>query len=223
MSIRNSTVTFVSTQFLTVHLHKQRSEMSWILTIVSHHICYKQIIFETGLAAWQDSCSLLNFDISVDFLVLPFFMNCIACYFNTLCHFHITQLLLGIIKLHWIHTIAMSQQIRIQMNSHNAGTKETSVHWRKLCGSAVWHRQSLASCQSSAAWSCLLRIVIPGRLCQDAVGSLRLVLSSTGNPRDVEAEACGSVMSLPTRLSSPFFSMAPCHWWSLLSVKLMLS
>lgn len=162
-------------------------------------------------------------DIFVDFIVLPFFMNCTECYFNVLYHFHITQLLLGIIKLHWIHTIAMSQQIRIQMNSHNSGTKETSVHWRKLCGSAVWHRQSLASCQSSAAWSCLLKIVIPGKLCQDAVGSLRLVLSSTGNPRDVEAEACGSVMSLPTRLSSPFLSMAPCHWWSLLSVELMLS
>lgn len=163
------------------------------------------------------------------FSLMPFNISVCLCVFPLLCiglnviSFFLYHSVIGIIKLHWIHTIVKSQYIRIQMNSYNSGTKETSLHRGKLCGSAVWHRQSLASCQSSAAWSCLLHIVIPGKPCQDAVGSLRLVLASTGIPRDVEAKACGSVMSLPTRLSSPFFSMAPCHWWSLLSVRLMLS
>lgn len=99
----------------------------------------------------------------------------------------------------------------LQMNGQNSGTKETmwlppTLHPRELYVSTVWHWQRVAGRQCSAEWSCFPRILIPGEVCQDTVGSLQLALSSTGNPRDIEAKVCSSVMSPSPHVSHLHFS-----------------
>lgn len=88
---------------------------------------------------------------------------------------------------------------------------------------AVWHRQTPGQTPNLCSVK-LPPTLIPDEVCQDAVGSLWRVPSSAGIP-----PWCGGYglrlcdVTLLTRLSSLLFSMAPCHWWSLLSVRLMLS